>query len=205
MKSIVKPLKIALVILAAGASFRMKSIKQLLPWKKTTLLGNAIQQGLLAKIDTIYVVLGANTDVIRPEIKDFNIEIIYNESWELGMGKSIACAMNFIINSPTQFDGILITLADQPLLMASHYNKMIDKFTENGTKIIATKQDTTIGVPALFNRKYVDQLSLLNKDKGAKAVIKKNMDNVLLVDTNGITVDVDTINNYKELYEKYGK
>ncbi|WP_117883564.1 nucleotidyltransferase family protein [Aureibaculum luteum] len=205
MKSIVKPQNIAIVILAAGASSRMKSIKQLLPWKKTTLLGNAIQQGLLANVITVYVVLGANSEVIRPEIKDFNIEIIENESWELGMGKSIACAMNFINNSPTQFDGILITLADQPLLMASHYNKMIGKFTENSTKIIATKQDTTIGVPAIFSRKHVKQLVSLNEDKGAKAVIKKNMDDVLLVDTNGITVDADTMNNYKELYEKYGR
>nr|WP_262896258.1 nucleotidyltransferase family protein [Aureibaculum flavum] len=191
--------------MAAGASSRMKSIKQLLPWKKTTLLGNAIQQGLLAKIDTVYVVLGANSEIIKPEIKNFNIEIIENESWELGMGKSIACAMDFINNSPTQFDGILIALADQPLLTASHYKELIAKFCKNNFGIVATQEHKIIGVPAIFSRKYFNQLATFNEDKGAKAVIKENMGDVLFVDADSMALDVDTMKNYKELYKKYGR
>ena len=56
---------IAMVILAAGAATRMQAIKQLLPWKKTTLLGNAIEQGLQSNVDKVYVVLGANASKIK--------------------------------------------------------------------------------------------------------------------------------------------
>ncbi|MBG7631334.1 MAG: NTP transferase domain-containing protein, partial [Bacteroidetes bacterium] len=52
---------IAMLILAAGESKRMNGIKQLLPWKNTTLLGNAIEQGLNSNVNLVYVVLGANS------------------------------------------------------------------------------------------------------------------------------------------------
>ena len=51
--------KIATIILAAGESKRMDGIKQLLPWKDSTLLGHAITQSLQSSTNEIYVVLGA--------------------------------------------------------------------------------------------------------------------------------------------------
>ena len=53
--------KLAVLILAAGASSRMGKPKQLLPWKNTTLLGHAIAQA--KKVSTaVFVVLGANAE-----------------------------------------------------------------------------------------------------------------------------------------------
>ena len=193
-----------MVILAAGASTRMKAIKQLLPWKETTLLGNAIEQGLTSKVDSVFVVLGANKGKIIPTLKEYNITIIENEDWQLGLGKSIACAIQFLDNSPTQFDGVLIALADQPLLTASHYNKLIAEFSESDFTIVATQQNSTIGVPAIFSRNYFEKLSLLNENRGAKVLIKESLEDVHYIDADGMALDTDTIDHYKELYKKYG-
>lgn len=195
--------KIALVILAAGASTRMNAIKQLLPWKKTTLLGNAIEQGLASKADKVFVVLGANKEKIIPTLKDYDITVIKNKDWQLGLGKSIACAVDFLDNSPTQFDGILIALADQPLLNVSHYDKLIDKFLNNNFGIAATQQNKTIGVPAIFGQKYFSELSELNQDTGAKSLVKKHIDETNFVDANGTALDVDTFDKYTVLFNKY--
>ncbi len=192
-----------MVIMAAGASTRMQAIKQLLPWKKTTLLGNAIEQGLASDVDTVFVVLGAYKEKIIPTIKDYNIKLIENEEWQLGLGKSIACAVESLNNFPTQFDGVLIALADQPLITTSYYNKLIAEFSKSNLCIVATRQNATVGVPAVFSEKYITQLILLNKDKGAKAVINKNLDAVCFVDANDMAVDVDTMNSYTKLYEQY--
>ncbi len=200
-----KDKKIAIVILAAGASTRMKAIKQLLPWKKTTLLGNAIEHGLASKVDTLFVVVGANKEKIIPTIIDYNIKIIDNDDWKLGLGKSIACSIDFLNNFPTQFDAVLIALADQPLLDASHYNKLIAEFSENDFGIVATQQNTTIGVPAIFSQKYIEHLIALNEDKGAKSVIKENLNDVCFIDTDYDALDVDTMGSYEKLYEKYGR
>ncbi len=197
--------KIAMVILAAGTSSRMNAIKQLLPWKDTTLLGNIIEQCLSTDVDTVFVVLGANKEKIVSTIKDYNITIIENEDWQLGLGKSIACAVKFLDNSPTQFDGILIALADQPLLISSHYDQLIAKFLESDFGIVVTQQNKTVSVPAVFSQKYIEQLVALNEDRGAKVVIKENMDDVCFVDADGKAVDVDTMESYRELYEKKGR
>ncbi|MET2985398.1 nucleotidyltransferase family protein [Aureibaculum conchae] len=196
--------KIAMVILAAGASIRMKAIKQLLPWKKTSLLGHSIEQSLSSKVDSVFVVLGANKEKIAPTLKDYNIQIIENEDWRLGLGKSIACAIQFLDNSPTQFNGVLIALADQPLLTASYYNKLIVEFKESKSGIVSTQQNSTIGVPAVFNENYYERLSFLYEDRGAKALIKQNLDDVRFVNPDGIALDVDTIDSYQELFKKYG-
>ncbi|MDY7394148.1 nucleotidyltransferase family protein [Aureibaculum sp. 2210JD6-5] len=191
--------KIAMVILAAGASTRMKTVKQLLPWKNTTLLGHTIEQGLATKVDTVFVVLGANKEKIIPKIKDYNISIIENDDWELGIGKSIAFAVQFLSKYSNKFDSILIALADQPLLTASHYNKLIAKFSESNCGIVATKQDKTVGVPAVFSQNYFEKLSLLNQDKGAKQIIKNNLEDVWAIDAGNTTMDMDTLEDYKQI------
>lgn len=188
-----------MVILAAGASTRMKAIKQLLPWKKTTLLGHTIEQGLASKADSVYVVLGANKKEIAPMLQGYSVNIIINKDWAWGLGKSIACAVDFLENSLTEFDGVLIALADQPLLGTAYYNTLIAKFSERKCGIIATKQNTTIGVPAIFSRKYVGQLSLLNEDKGAKSIIKAHIDDVCEVNARGLALDIDTMEVYQKL------
>lgn len=193
-----------MVILAAGASSRMKAIKQILPWKNTTLLGNTIEQGLMAKVDAVFVVLGANKEEIIPTIEGHNISIIENKDWQLGLGKSIACGIEFLNNSPIQFDGMLIALADQPLLTALHYDKLIAQFSQNDFGIVATQQNKTIGVPAVFSDSYFPQLGELNEDKGAKTLIKENSNDVCLIDANKKALDVDTIQIYTGLYERYG-
>ena len=63
MKS--KASTIAVLILAAGASTRMGTIKQLLPWAKTNLLGHAIEQ---AKNITDHVYAVSYTHLTLPTI-----------------------------------------------------------------------------------------------------------------------------------------
>src|SRR5690606_14259737 len=123
--------KVVTIILAAGSSTRMKSVKQLLPWKKTTLIGNTIEQLLLSGSNSIYVVLGANFELIKPEINGYHVEILNNKNWKSGIGSSIAFAIKYIIKNDQNVDGIMITLSDQPLINHLHYNELIHSFTQH--------------------------------------------------------------------------
>ncbi len=87
--------RIAIVILAAGASKRMPEIKQLLPWKQTTLIGHVIEQCIASKAAETFVVLGAHADEISKVITNQKAHILFNEKWEQGMGTSIAAAMRY--------------------------------------------------------------------------------------------------------------
>lgn len=198
-------MNIAILILAAGESKRMQSIKQLLPWKNTTLLGNAIEQAMESKGNAVYVVLGANSNKISPTIAHYNVPIIENKNWKNGIGKSIACGVNFLIKNQLKYDAILIMLADQPLINSSYYNLLIDTYSQQEAKIIASETDNKPGVPAIFDAIYFDNLAQLNEDKGAKEILVASQKEVCILHSNCSLIDVDTSSSYENLYNSFGK
>ena len=198
-------MKIAILILAAGESKRMHDIKQLLPWKKTTLLGNAIEQALKSKATQVYVVLGANANKITPTIAPYNIQSIENKNWKNGLGNSIACGVNYIKETPHHYDAILITLADQPLIKAAYYNLLIDEYAKKEAKIIASEINNTPSVPAIFDALYFENLTQLTEDKGAKEILRTAQKEVYMLRSDTNLIDLDTASVYEQLYNSFGK
>ena len=198
-------MNIAILILAAGESKRMQGIKQLLPWKKTTLLGNAIEQAIESKGNAVYVVLGANSNNIASTIEHYNVPIIENKNWKKGIGKSIACGVNFLKENQLKYDAILIMLADQPLINSSYYNLLIDKYSQKEAKIIASEMNDKPSVPAIFDAVYFDNLAQLNEDKGAKEILIAAQKEVFILRSNANLIDVDTSSSYEEIYNNFGK
>lgn len=193
---------IAILILAAGSSTRMGEPKQLLPWKDTTLLGNAIRNATSSWARTIYVVLGANTKSIRKQIVDNEIDVIENPDWKLGIGSSIAIGMKMVMKKNIEFHGILIMLADQPLIDKDYLNLMITSFYNQPERIIATAYKNRAGVPALFDKAYFNELTRLKNDFGAKELIGQNKNKIFTINPNNKSVDVDTKSEYKNLIKK---
>ena len=72
--------KTAILILAAGKSTRMGTVKQLLPFKKSTLLNHCINQALQSKTDSVFCVLGAYKELITKEIKHLDITVVFNSN-----------------------------------------------------------------------------------------------------------------------------
>ena len=134
------PSKIAVVVLAAGASKRMGVPKQLLKWGNGTLITHTIQTVLKLNADAIYVVLGANFQLIKKTIHHFPITILNNENWEHGLGTSIACASKFIQNEKPEIDALLFILADQPFITADYLNKIILSFSPNEKQIVEANE-----------------------------------------------------------------
>jgi molybdenum cofactor cytidylyltransferase len=198
-------LNIAILILAAGESKRMQGIKQLLPWKNTTLLGNAIEQAMQSKGNAIYVVLGANSSKISSTIAHYNVQIIENKNWKNGIGKSIARGVNFLKENQLKYDAILIMLADQPLVNSSYYNLLIDKYYQKEAKIIASETNNSPSVPALFDAVYFDNLAQLSEDKGAKEILIAAQKEVYILHSNANLIDVDTFSSYENIYNSFGK
>lgn len=194
-----------MVILAAGASRRMEKIKQLLPWKNTTLLEHAIQEGLASEIDAVFVVLGANAEQISNSISHLPVQTVINANWERGMGTSIACAMQEIRNYSENFDAVLIALTDQPLLEKIYFNNLINSYLNNNKNIIASQIKNGAGVPVILSAGYFEALANLDQDFGARKIIANHPEDVILVNPGDKIVDVDTKEAYEALFDTYGK
>nr|WP_299254751.1 nucleotidyltransferase family protein [uncultured Aquimarina sp.] len=188
--------------MAAGSSSRLGSPKQLLPWKNTSLIANEIEKSLKLKNLETLIVLGAHFEIILKEIKHFPVVILHNKNWELGMGASISFGIQQILKYKENFEGVLITLVDQPLIDEEHLNNLISKFNENQDAIIATSMKDRIGVPAIFARHYFKELLLLKEDYGARQIIKKYESHIINIDGKDKTDDIDTKEQYKALLER---
>jgi len=198
-------MKIALLILAAGESKRMNSIKQLLPWKNTSLLGHTIAQALEAKASQVYVVLGAHANKIAPTIAHYNIQTIENTNWKNGLGNSIAAGVKHIKETTEPYDAILITLADQPLIDAAYYNQLLAAYTEKKAKIIASETNNRPSVPALFDAAYFENLIQLDQDQGAKEILLAAQNDLYVMPADTNLIDVDTQSDYEKIYDSFGK
>ena len=191
--------KIAILILAAGSSSRMGTAKQLLPYKKTTLLGWTIEQVKTSKANAIYCVLGANAAIIKQQINQYKIETIFNADFKNGLSTSILVGVNHIIAK--NFDSVLITLADQPNINPKYLDELIITSEENPKKIIASNYETKIGVPAIFPKNYFNQLLNLKGDKGASLFLNNHVSETIKMPLFNL-IDIDTKEDYQKLINK---
>lgn len=185
--------------MAAGGSSRMGTSKQLLQWKGKTLIENIIDTASAVNKVEIAVVLGAKHEQIEPKLTPYQIQIIHNPDWYKGLGNSIACGVRHIM-AFNEVDAIMIVLTDQPLITNNDLELLIANYEPNSKSIVATKyKDTSIGVPAIFDRFYFQQLTQLEGDKGAKSLIRAYPERVKTVTIANDLLDVDTEEAYQRL------
>src|SRR5690606_20896345 len=96
---------VAIVILTAGASRRMRVPKQLIPWGNMSLLNHVIHTASALDVE-VHVILGARNKMIKPELpKVKNVHSHINQYGEKGIGNSIAFAVSTLAD--LKLDGIL--------------------------------------------------------------------------------------------------
>lgn len=186
---------IAVLVLAAGKSSRMKDIKQLLKINNKTLLETALENGKKINPDNVFCVLGAHAEKIKKETSTKNITYIFNNNFEKGLSSSIVCGVNYIAKEHSNLTSILILLADQPKIDFQFLNELVSIYQKNTTKIVASSYGDKKGVPAIFPKIYFEKLKLLKGDKGAKEFLNSN--NIDVASINSLKlIDIDTEEDY---------
>ena len=185
--------------MAAGSSSRMGTPKQLLSWNNSTLIESAIKTALQVQKTKVYVVLGAHFELIAQHIKTYPINIVENPDWEKGLGSSIAAGVK-AIDQHHDLEGVMIVLADQPLVSSTDVLHLIKHFESGKNRIVATAyNEDNIGVPAIFDHSYFDALAKLNEDRGAKSILKEYSEQVCTVSLPNKLLDIDTPEGYEQL------
>ncbi|HMB64165.1 MAG TPA: nucleotidyltransferase family protein [Eudoraea sp.] len=193
---------VTVLILAAGSSSRMGKMKQLLPWKNTTLLGSAISAAKASKASEIIVVLGYHAARIRESLTNHRIILLENREWETGMGSSVRCGMQYVLNKTSLPDAVLIMLCDQPFIGTGYLNEMIEAYYASPKNIIGTAYGRSAGVPALFGKSYFSMLKGISGKEGAREVISGHSDDTVTLNANDLLGDVDNDEDYRSLLDK---
>ncbi|RXJ87287.1 hypothetical protein CRV00_14790, partial [Malaciobacter molluscorum] len=117
----------------------------------------------------------------------YSVNTVFNRDYEFGMGTSIS----FGIKHTKDFDNTLIMLCDQPFIPLEHFKALIEKADSKNIICSLYEHNSKKSVPALFPKEYYEKLEKLDKDFGAKFLLKDNKTiDVLLKES--FTVDIDT-------------
>jgi molybdenum cofactor cytidylyltransferase len=188
-----------IIILAAGNSSRLGTPKQLLRYKNKTLLQTAIEEASLVPNTIVFVVTGANHDVIQNEPYTQSTIICHNREWEKGMSTSIATGLKELLTLHPDIQKCIFTVCDQPYLSSSVFKDLINTYFQTGNGIIASSYSQTLGTPVLFDEKYFDALLELKGQEGAKKIITRFLHDTASVVFEKGAVDIDTIEDYHNL------
>lgn len=190
---------ITVVILAAGTSRRLGRAKQLLPFAGTTLIGHVCECGISAKCDDVIVVLGADRKPIEESISSLPLHIIENPLWSEGIASSIKTAVRHIISLPERVNGLLFLTSDQVSVSTELLDRMIESFKNSPESIVACRYGDSHGIPAMFPRRYFDELLSLSGDQGAKSLLITHRKEIISIPFPGGEIDIDTRQDYQSL------
>lgn len=185
---------LAVVILAAGISSRLGNItKQLLVYKNETLLKIAVKKALEISKD-VFVVLGHEKEKCEKELEDFDVNIIYNPNYKKGMGSTLSLG----IKHTKEFNYTMIILCDQPFIPISHFQALKENIQNENIIASLYEKNKSAKVPAIFPKKYYDELLKLDADFGAKEILQKeSCINIQL--EKDFCIDIDTLEDMKFL------
>jgi molybdenum cofactor cytidylyltransferase len=199
-------LKTGIIILAAGASSRFGSPKQLLDYSGKSLIRHAACTALETSCRPVIVVLGANEEKVEEQVRDLEVKIAINHEWESGVGTSIKSGLEEVLvdRKYAELEAILFMSCDQPLITKEFLEGLAEARIEKQRGIVACRYAGTVGLPAVFEKKYFDQLQLLPASEGAKRVMLKHSEDLVMAEFPEGAMDIDTKADYERL-TKSGK
>lgn len=183
--------RVAAVVLAAGASTRLGSPKQLVEFRGAPLVRRAASAAIAAGAKPVIVVLGERAKEVEAALAGLpGVSAVTNERWEDGLASSLAAGLREARRLDARCDGVLIVTADQPLVDHIALGLLLDAFGE-GARLVAAEYGDTIGVPAVIAREHFESLLGLTGDAGAGRWLRGRIGEVRRVSMPGAQMDID--------------
>ena len=177
-----------LIVLAAGASTRFGSPKQLAPVNGVPLLQLVLSRATAVAGAAVTVVLGANASAIVPALGRLPVSLVVNRDWNEGMASSIRAGLRSL---PGSCGGALLLLADQAAVTHADLQRLADAWRRNTRAIVAAQYGGGYGVPALFPRSEFPALLKLQGEQGARALLRNPTASVIGVPMPSAAIDID--------------
>jgi molybdenum cofactor cytidylyltransferase len=177
------------IVLAAGASSRFGSAKQLVRVAGRPLLHTAVSRAAEVAGTAVVVVLGAHAAELTPLLTHSQASVLINRDWREGMASSIRAG---VARLPSSCTAVLLMLVDQAAVTAEDLKRLVSAWRRQPDYIAAARYGTTTGVPAIFPRSTFSDLQSLRGDVGARVLLQRNPDRVVRVPMPSAAIDIDT-------------
>ncbi len=191
--------RFSVIILAAGASSRLGTPKQLLKFEQTTLLERSINASLQSGAERVLVVLGSQMEKIRNNISNDQVLVVENPDWHKGMSTTIKKGLLTLQKVAPDTQACIFMVCDQPFADAVILKKLLQQQQITNTVIAGSMYAGTKGIPALFHCTLFDELLQLKGDAGAKHLFEKYREQSTFIPFEQGRIDIDTVQDYQNL------
>lgn len=181
---------VAAVILAAGASTRFGSPKQLARIGTRTMLEAVVDAAHAAGLAPVLAVVPSSV-AVPPEAV-----AVPNDEAQLGLSRSLRLGMDAV---PHDVAAAVILLGDQPTVDPAHLRRLLARRGER--PVVATAAAGIVGPPVLVERRAFDTVGQATGDAGLRQTLIDHPELVARVEASGHPPDVDVPADLEALTE----
>lgn len=195
------PCLVSAIVLAAGQAKRMGELKQLLPWRGSTIVEQVVDSVVASGVAETIVVTGYRGGEVAQRLAGKPVKIKNNDNYKGGMSSSLICGLQALDKKST---GIMIVLGDQPALEVDTLKHLINTFCRHSAIIVPVYQKRR-GNPVIFPFRYIEEMLALEGDRGARSVVDVHQDDVIEIEekTDSVIMDIDDMKDYRNLQSRY--
>ena len=191
---------IGAVLLAAGESRRMGATNKLsLQVAGKALLRRTAETLIGARLTRIVVVLGHEPETAQSLLEGLPLETVQNPRYQEGQMTSVHAGLAALTGS---LDGVMICLADQPLLDTADIDRLIDAYQSNpDCSVLVPVHHGQRGNPIILDYTHRETILRGDRNLGCRRFIERNPDLVTKLDVNSnhYVIDLDTPEDYAAL------
>lgn len=154
-------------MLAAGSSSRLGSNKLLVPLDGETVVRRVARRAVDAGLSPVIVVTGFEAERVGAELEGLAVVPVTNREHALGMHASVRIGIGQV---PADCDGLIIILADMPLVTSAMLTALVARFRGGLEPLVISRYGEVQAPPTLYSRALFSALGAAGEGCGRQVI-----------------------------------
>ncbi len=164
-----RPLRVAAIVLAAGASTRMGRNKLLLPVEGEAMVHRTVRRVRDAGCDPVIVVTGHDAELVRGALRTLEVSFATSPAPTGPTSASLHAGLHAM---PADVDAALVMLADMVQVTTPMLRALIDAAATGSEPLGVSRYGDVLAPPLLFRRALWPELLAWHGEGCGKAVVR---------------------------------
>jgi molybdenum cofactor cytidylyltransferase len=167
------PLRVAAVVLAAGASTRMGENKLFLRLDGETLLRRTVNRAAMAGLDPVIVVVGFERERAERELDGLRCLAVFNPSHTEGQHTSFRAGIAAV---PEEAAAAVVLLVDMPRVTAGMIGTLVERYRETHAALVISDYGGVSAPPTLYDRSLFSEILAMSGDGCGRQIVRRHRD-----------------------------
>ena len=191
-------MRVAAAVLAAGQGERLGGDvpKPLALLRGRPLVTWALDAVRATGLSPVVLVVGRDAASVRAAAPA-SVTVVHASRWQEGIAHSLHAGLDALEPLP-ELSAVCVGLADQPLVAAAAYERLVAAHARGATLVVATYSGVRQN-PVLLGRDLWPEVRALSGDIGARALMDEHETTEVDCTGTGLPLDVDTIGDLQAL------